>query len=434
MTSPTPARSIRPAGKSVLILSWILALGLGLMIGRRSSAEPPQASRQASPPALHSHPPLPAEHSPPAQTGTPLKKAPPQRVGTPEERIEQRMMTLANILNTHKQIERTRQMLSFTDQIADDEMAGVISAFQEAGWVDFNRSEFSMLIASWVDRDPFTAITFLDENIADGWTRKLAISAWASEHPSAAANAILKLKDDGKVNDWIVGLVQGMARKDPENALHTLSSLPNNHTKSQAIRSILPEVVLRGSHFASQWLENIKDPKLQRDTAKRLAPPLAQRDPQAASQWVSNISSPATRREASHIVSEIYAEQDLHAAIAWTETLPPDTLAPAAEGVTKHLTREDPARAAQWLLKLGDTPDLDRARIHFLNEAAARDPQIALENIPTLSSADQQERHYQRILSAWKKRDATAATAWASDHSASLPQNVLSAILPKRKK
>jgi hypothetical protein len=341
------------------------------------------------------------------------------------------MTELSDILNTGNRVERTRQLLSFIDQIDNTGMAEIITGFKEAGWVDFNRSEYSMLISSWMDRDPFTAIAYLDENEADGWTRKIAISSWASEDPEAAANAIQGLEDGGKVNDWVVGLIEGMARNDPEGALATLEDLPGGDTKWQAIRGVLPEVVLRGAGFAGEWIEQIDEPKLQRETAKRLAQSLAVRDPEAASNWISNMTKSGTRRDASEVVSEIYAEQDLEAAQAWTESLPLDTMTEAAEGVAKHLTRKDPAEAAQWLLKLGDDPNLDGARFRFLREARGSDPQIALENVSTLSRPNDQEKYYRDILKHWQKNDREAATEWAIANVESLPEKVFKSVVPK---
>jgi hypothetical protein len=103
----------------------------------------------------------------------------------------------------------------------------------------------------------------------------------------------------------------------------------------------------------------------------------------------------------------------------------------AAEGVAKHLARQDPAEAAQWLQNLGDDPDLDGARILFLREAGSQDPQIALDSVPTLSKSSDQERYYRDILKTWSKTDKQAAIAWAIDNAATLPPKVVKSIVPK---
>ncbi len=418
--------------------SWLIALAIGLFLGRQSMTTTASANDAGSSESVGSSR---ASGSPDSPSYiAEARKAGRRKVtagtgsGTDEELIHQSMVELADVLNVGNRVERTRQMIEFIDRLEDGEMADIVQNFREAGWVDYNRGEFSMLISAWMDRDPFTAIAFLDENESDGWTRKTAISAWAADSPEAAAAAIQGLEDSGEVNDWVVGLIEGMARNDPEGALLALKDIEDGNTKNQAIREILPEVVIRGAEFAGEWIEQIQEPKLQRDTAKRLASSLARRDPESASDWIRNMTTVATRRDASEVVSEIYAQQDLDGAKLWAESLPQDTMTEAAEGVAKHLAREDPVEAALWLRSLGDDPDLDGARIRFLQEAGRQDPQTALENVPTLSRPNDQERYYRDILNRWRKTDQNAAVAWATENSESLPPKVLKGILPKPKK
>jgi hypothetical protein len=401
---------VSPRG-SLTAVSWMIALGIGLMIGRHglpaSSKSDQNKNRTSQNEKQIGFRFQESGESPQQKRNSSRKISSTSVTGPEQEDRSRRMIKLSDILNTSNRIERTRQMLSFIDQIDDRQMAGIIEGFRDAGWVDYNRSEYTMLISAWMDRDPFTAI---------------------------AANAIQGLEDEGKVNDWVVGLIEGIARNDPEGALRAVVNLPEGDTKMQAIREILPEVVIRGADFASDWIEQIDEPKLQRDTAKRLAHSLARRDPESASDWISKISAVETRRDASEVVSEVYAQEDLNGAMQWAESLPQDTMTEAAEGVAKHLTRKDPAEAALWLQKLGNDPGLDGARFHFLQEAGRRDPQTALENVSTLSQAKDQKRYYRDILNRWKKDDQGAAVAWAVANSETLPPKVLKSVLPKEKK
>ncbi|MGJ8695049.1 MAG: hypothetical protein ACSHYF_01935 [Verrucomicrobiaceae bacterium] len=285
-----------------------------------------------------------------------------------------------------------------------------------------------------MSQDPFSALDYLKKNETDGWARRTAIAAWASENPAIAASAIQGLEDQGQVNDWIVGMVKGMARNDPSTALSTLLDLPDGDTRQQGIKEILPEVAARGPSFASEWIEMIGDPKLQVDTAKRLGRDLARQDPESASLWVAGLTSVRSRRDASEVVSEIYASQDVDAAMTWVETLPLDTASEAAEGVTTHLTRRDPAEAARWLQSLGENPDLDGARIRFLREATDIDPEVALNNIHTLSRSSDQENYHRHILGRWKRRNEEAAINWAIENSESLSERVFNSVVPKNRR
>ena len=423
---------------ALMASSWLGALAIGLLLGRQSAPTVSSTDQSGSPAPTGSARADRALDSPSylaeARKAGRRKVTAGSSSATDEEAIHQTMVELSDVLNVGNRVERTRQMIEFIDRLDDSEMADIVQNFREAGWVDYNRGEFSILISAWMDRDPFSAIAYFDENETDGWTRKTAISAWAAESPEDAANAIQGLEDSGDVNDWVVGLIEGMARNDPQGALLALQDIEDGNTKNQAIREILPEVVIRGADFAGEWIEQIQEPKLQRETAKRLASSLARRDPESASDWIRNMTTVATRRDASEVVSEIYAQQDLDGAKLWAESLPQDTMTEAAEGVAKHLARKDPIEAAVWLRGLGDDPDLDGARIRFLQEAGRQDPQTALENVPTLSRANDQERYYRDILNRWRKTDQNAAVAWATENSNYLPEKVLKGILPKPKK
>ena len=419
---------------ALIVSSWLIALAIGLFVGRETAPHVDFTDEAGIANSLESSRPVRSLYSP--SYIAEAKKLGRRKIttGSISTANEEAMVELADLLNVGNRVERTRQMIAFIDRIDNDEIADIVQKFSQAGWVDYNRSEFSMLISAWMNRDPFTAIAFFDENETDGWTRKTAISAWAADSPEDAANAIQDLETSGEVNDWLIGLIEGMARNDPEGALLALKDVEDSNTRNQAIREILPEVVIRGAEFAGKWIEQIRDPKLQRDTAKRLASSLARRDPESASDWIRNMTTVATRRDASEVVSEIYAQQDLDGAKLWAESLPQDTMTEAAGGVAKYLARKDPVEAATWLRSLGNDPDLDGARIRFLQETGQQDPQTALENVSTLSRPKDQERYYRDILKRWHKTDGNAAIAWATQNSDFLPEKALKGILPKPKK
>ncbi|MDB4353685.1 hypothetical protein N9Z02_00105 [Akkermansiaceae bacterium] len=421
-----------PSRKLLFCAGWLLPLLIGIIIGRQTSSkalpsfvETPQNDKFVS-------------EGPTNVKGTSISDRdthsfdkPVTFNGSLQESPAHASALLADILNISGRVERTRQLLAFVDQLNPSEFESVIAGFTDAGWVDFNRAEFSFILSSWMSQDPLAAVNYLKKNEGDGWSRKVAISAWAAEDPEAATNAVRGLKDEGKVNDWVVGLIQGIARNDPHRAVLALQEITNGDTKKTAIREMLPEVVSRGTDFASEWIELIDDSKLQLETAGRLGGALANRDPESAAAWVAGVSAVETRRNASEIVAEIYASQDLDSAKSWVESLPQDTLTEAAEGVTKHLSRKDPAEAARWLQTLGTDTDLDGARIRFIRESMKTAPEITLNNIHTLSRPDDQERYYRQVLGTWAKLDKNAAISWAQENSESLSERVYKSIVPK---
>lgn len=416
-------------------LPALVALIVGLTLGRQipavssvSGGETAASTQSQSRRANGSPDPGPRERDP-SRSGSSRRKStthPATRAGTD-------LSVVSEILNRGSEVERTRELLDLIDHLDQDELAEVVHNFREAGWVDYNRGEYSLLISAWMDRAPFAALDYFQQSETDGWTRKTAIAAWASEDPAGAAAAIDGLEDEGEVNDWVLGLVKGTARNNPDEALAFVLNQTTGETKEQALREITSEVVIRGLDYSSQWLEQVTEPDLKLDAAKRLAGSLARRNPEAASDWVNTMADPGARAEASAVVSEIYAREDLEGAKDWVIGLPEESVGVAAQNVARYLTRKDPAEAANWLRTLGDAPTLDPARIRFLQEAGRQDPMTALDQVSSLSKAKDQERYYRDILYQWRKRDQEAAVAWASTHSELIPPKVLSSILPKSK-
>lgn len=419
--------------------AWLLtlaALVIGLTLGRYLIPAAPISGEQLSSSQNPRHRDREADSPGLAARGKPASQASagPREINRrPARDLESQLQDLSEILNRGSRIERTREMLALIDRLGNEDLQELIDGFRESGWVDHNRGEYSMLISAWMHRAPFEALSHLEEHDPDGWTRRLAVAAWASEDPAAAVIAVESLEDEGEVNDWMVGLAEGMARNDPEEALDLLAGLASDKTRESALREIVPEVGLRGLEFSAEWLEQIRDPDLKREAAHRLAGSLAHQDPAGASEWVTSLDDPEMRRDGSRVVSEIYAREDLDGAKDWVASLPEESVGVAAQNVARHLTRKDPVEAADWLRNLGETPALDQARIRFLQEAGRRDPVTALESVPTLSRPKDQERYYRDILNRWRKQDRDAAVAWATDHSDFLPPKVLRSILPKNK-
>lgn len=425
-----------PLPKALLSIPGLAVLGalvVGLVVGRYLDPSP------KSPPGRENtnrNTDVRTTHGvSPGQSGQATASAKSTREVTrrPDGTAEEQRTALATILNEGSSLQRTREMLAFIDSLDNQEIAEVVETFREAGWVDFNRGEYSLLISAWMTREPYQAMTYLDENDPDGWTRKTAISAWASEDPDAAYAAVQGLEDEGLVNDWLVGLVEGTARNDPEGALAIMQEISSKETNLEALREIVPEVVIRGHEFAGEWIDLITNPQLKKEAASRIASTMGRRDPEAASLWAESLDSPELRREASGVIAEVYAREDLDGAKDWVRGLPEDSMGPAASNVARLLTRKDPAEAAVWLRQLGNDPSLDDARIRFLQEAGRQDPETALENVATLSRANDQERYYRDLLSRWHKQDREAAVAWATSHSEFLPPKVLRSILPRQK-
>ena len=274
-------------------------------------------------------------------------------------------------------------------------------------------------------------MSYVNQENMSTWTKEMVISGWAVNDPAAAADFVNELEDGGSVNNWVTGLVRGLARVDPESAWATLEALPREgKTWEYALREILPQVSRRGTEYASTWIEGVSDPEVKKNVVNHLASDLTRRQPREASQWVASMEDVTMRRNASEQVTARWARMDLEAARDWVESLPQNTMTEAAEGVARRLGEVDPQDGAAWLARLGDDPDLDGARLQYLREASRRDPVTAIEVVGTVSNEEWRSRQYREVLSQWSRRDRDGMVNWLQENP-QVPSSVANRYLPK---
>jgi hypothetical protein len=408
--------------KLALAAAWVLTVILGIVIGRQTSPGPSEEEEVAALVRANSGGSAALTLSDRRETA----KAARDESGTRTDRSpERRAQDLQAALSDADRVTRTRQMLRFIDTLEPEEFESVIDAFRTNDLARARGSEYALLIHAWVEADPYAAVTYLEESEPSGEARRTALTAWAAADPFAASAWVEGREDGGSTNDWQVGLLRGIASNDPALARQTLESLEPGRTRSSGMEAILPYVLQHGFDFTADWVASIENEDLQRGTARRAARQLTRNDPEQAGRWISTMASVNARRDASEEVSDEWARRDLESARRWTESLPEDTRTEAAEGIARHMAREDPERTAAWLDSLGDNPDLDGARHIFLSESAEQNPEVALNNVYTLSKESDQSRMYSRILSRWAREDNDAARLWVLDNATTLPDGLV---------
>lgn len=411
-------------------LAWVLTIVLGVVAGRHSVRRPSEQERIAALVEANGGRPLASQRSSESRSTGPAtaergRRSPPTD-GEARERLEMALLEA-------DQLSRTRELLRLVDTLAPDQFPALVEAFRSQGLAQARRSDYNLLIHAWVDADPYAAVAYLEESEPSGEARRAALTAWAAADPFAATAWVEGREDVGGTNDWTVGLLRGLASTDPELARQRLEDLPPGKTRSTSMEAILPYVVQQGFDFTSDWIAGITGEDLQRGTARRAARSLTRLNPEQAGDWIGTMANRDSRRAASEEVSDQWARQDLEAARRWTENLPEDTRTEAAEGIARQMARQDPERTAEWLDSLGDNPDLDGARRIFLAETADQAPELALDNVYTLSQQDEQVRMYHRILSRWSREDQDAARMWVLANPSHVPESVQRRYLGKNR-
>lgn len=336
---------------------------------------------------------------------------------------------LQGILDSPSRLDRTQRLLAFLDRLPTEQFASVYAELANSPQAQLMGSERSLILQAWAERDPGAAVGYLQENGANDWERETVLTSWATIDPQGAYAWAMAAEDDGRVNNWVLGAMRGIAATNPELARDFLMQMEANDTRDRSLRSIERYVTQFGYDYAESWVTGITDPDFQNQAARRFANELAEMDPVKAGAWNAAIADTNTRRDVSEDVADRWARQDLGAARNWVESLPEDTRTEAAEGVTRHFVRQDPAAAGDWLAGLGDNPDLDGARRIFIEESFRQDPQTSLNFVSNLSDERAQMGYYFRYLRDWMRRDEASARSWAEANSGSLPQPVVDRML-----
>lgn len=331
---------------------------------------------------------------------------------------------LKSIMETNSRLDRTQRLLAFLDRLPADQFAGIYEEFRNSPGAELFGSERSLILQAWAERDPLTALSFLQEKGAEDWERETAVATWASNDPQAALAWASTAQDEGRVNNWLLGAARGVAATNPELARDFIAQL-EGRTKNQALDAVQPYVLQFGFDYATTWIAGVGDEETRDRAARSMAGDLAELDPARAAQWNAAITNVENRRDISETVSDRWASSDLASARKWVESLPEDTKSEAAEGVARHYARLDPTAAAQWLNTLGNNPDLDGARSVLIEESFRTSPAASLEYVSKISDPRSQEEHYRRYLRDWMRRDEGSAQAWMASNAASIPPQVL---------
>jgi hypothetical protein len=395
-----------------------LALGAGVMIGRISApaADPASDPRAATSARSGAH------------RGEGLTLA---------ERVERKRADEARnggsksvdsdlkaIMESPSRLDRTQRLLAFLDRLPADQFASVYEEFRNTPGVNLRGSERSLILQAWAERDPHSALGFLQEKGAEDWERETTVSAWAANDPQAAFAWAQTAPDEGDVNNWLLGATRGIAATDPELARDFLAQL-EGRTREQALDSMRPYVMQYGFEYATAWIAGVGDEEMRNRASRSMARELSEANPAQAAQWNSAMTNVELRRDVSETVADRWARTDLDSARAWVERLPEDTKSEAAEGVARRYAQQDPVAAAQWLAGLGNNPDLDGARRIFIEESFRNSPETSLGFVANLSDTRAQEGYYQRYLGGWMRRDENAARQWLNSNAQNLPPRVL---------
>ena len=325
-------------------------------------------------------------------------------------------------------------LLAQLERSETEDFEVLLREIAERGFNGVMQEERVLIVSAWAKRDPIAAMEYLKEFDQGDRMQFAAMATWASSDPDAA-EAWARENHNGKgANDWMVGVVKGLAATDPMRAgalIAEVSKSRKNGERWKAMELTMPYVMERGNEYAKTWLGELGDGGLQSDGAMWMVREMDDVEPEEGARWISSLETKEARREASEVVAARFAREDLAGAQSWVKSLPEDTRTEAAEGVVAVMAKDDPRAAVAWLEKLGDNADYDGAWVDLLQKGFKAEPGVAMVSALRLANEDWRERYTRDYLSRWMKQDEAAAKQWVADYTEYLPPKVAKRFGPK---
>ena len=333
-----------------------------------------------------------------------------------------RMSRLETIVRGENPLDRSRALLAFIDQLGPADFEGAVDHFRNLGITESRLGEYAMLLSAWAKTDPLAALAYARNNTGGRFATDTILATWATIDPEAAirwANA--NHSGDG-ANQYLVGIIRGLAASDTARASELLTSMPRSQERGQALDAILPVILAQGNAATREWIAAINDDSLRNGAMLRTAERLAANDPAGTVQWLLDNPGEATNRRMDNVFS-VWARKDKEAAVASLGTVPAgEARSDALRGVISSVAVDDPAAAVSLMDRYSADVDTRVVR-NFIWHALDADPAVAVSQIARIGQAGDQEWMYRRAVGRWLEKDASAASAWIRDNP--LPPSVI---------
>jgi len=309
-----------------------------------------------------------------------------------------RQLDITSITNNEDPIARATDLLTLINSLGAGEFLQVVDDFRALGNTREHMNEYGMLLHAWAKVDPIAALDYAEENTGTQFARQTILASWANDDPESAVVWARDHHEGEDANPWLVGVIRGMASKDPSRATEVLLELPYSRERGTALEAIIPHIAKQGQENALLWLNTITDDKLHTGATAYLAANLVKSDPAGTAEWVSSLSDSEGKSRAASEVAQQWVQEDLQSALNWTETLSGASKMNAAREVVGSYANENPSQASAWLQTMSGEPGYEPVVRSYIWNTARNNPELSLSHVPEIQSEKSQRKYYERIL------------------------------------
>ncbi len=243
---------------------------------------------------------------------------------------------------------------------------------------------------------------------------------WREGDPSAALAWLNSLPEASTRRTLTGQLVDGLARKSPEEAARFTASLPAGKIRDSANETL---AYLWGYHdpaAAIAWLGTFPEGPERNALVPRFVSGYVQKSPDEASRLINSLSPGTIRDQLVHEVAGNWAEKAPREAATWVEQFAegPDRDDAFCQIIQKWALH-DPAAAGEWLNRQPSGTSRDSGVAAFVMQTAHSHPETAALWAEQLPPGKARKESLESVAYWWLRKDAAAAQAW-------LPQSTLS--------
>ena len=330
---------------------------------------------------------------------------------------------LIKIMEEGDMVERMGAYMDALRRMDESSLLEVVEAFESLPKGYGRHLEMKLLMRSWANIDPFSALNYaensLDEKSEQRFAMTEVLAGWAKRDPNSA---IAWVKDrqvenpDSKKNDnLLVGVVKGLAENDLKTADDFFRTLPQGNAKWQASTFLAQEYAKKGTNEAIKWAEQFpkEDQRMRSMILGQMGSKLAQSDLKGTANWVESMPiDKASEQVMSNLLSR-WASQAPQEAAIWSSQLPDSAKRiQAMKLLTTKWSLRDPVATAGWLNTFPPSAELDPVVGEFVNRISSRDPEGAVGWATSIIDQDQRNRAVDQALRAWNRRNPKEANAW----------------------
>ncbi len=329
--------------------------------------------------------------------------------------------TEERLRNASGPVEKMTVLMEALQRMDASNVEEVVAAFEAHTEPNRRYSELRLLLFAWAEFDPQSAVEWADK--LNGWEERTAVGAvlerWATNDLDASLTwAREKFKGDD--NPYLVGIIGGLSRSDPDRASELMLEMPYGRNRGRAASTLLDVYWKRGERDAMDWAEQMKEGSIKDFVSSQLAERIAREDVGRSARWVESLEDGRAKSRAVGTVAYHWGRADPALASQRIDGMSEDGARFAGmEGLVKVWVGRDAAATAEWLNGYESSEGKDGAVEIFVNAIKRKDPASAMQWAESMTDQKERGEAIEEVERIWRRGDPETYQNWKQARSSS---------------